>query len=255
MSRPLRPCARQTHRLRAASAVVYDGNVRRSFPRSRRSKSHRDKATGSGCNAVAAGVGLGKISSVGSDEGNLGDTHGNASLVAECDLLGETLGSHRLVAEIEGGWVELHIGSRAYQTHRLRTERGVVGDGQRAWDRTRCRGPEGYGQRATASRVHGRPAVVGLSERSADRDLRNAESAQSGIAERDGLGLTVRENNLSGEREAGRRKSHGGLHSHSGKRNRLRTVGGVIGDGESGGSRAQRCGNELHGGRATGTRC
>jgi len=27
MSRPLRPGTRQTHRLRAASAVVYDGNV------------------------------------------------------------------------------------------------------------------------------------------------------------------------------------------------------------------------------------
>jgi hypothetical protein len=64
----------------------------------------------------------------------LGDIYSDASLVAQSDLLGETLGSHWLVAEFQAGWGKLYVRARAFQANPLWTERSIVRDGERAGD-------------------------------------------------------------------------------------------------------------------------
>ena len=51
---------------------------------------------------------------------NSGDAYGNASLIAQCDPLGEALGAHRMIAKIQPGGSELNVAPNTCQRDLLR---------------------------------------------------------------------------------------------------------------------------------------
>ena len=65
---------------------------------------------------------------------------------------------------------------------------------------------ESHRQRATASWVHSRSAVVGLSEWARGRDVRNVEESESGVWESHRLSFAGGENYLSRKNESSRRQ-------------------------------------------------
>ena len=140
----LRSSAGQAHLLRTAAAIVTNGNRRCAAPGGRRRERNLDKAARPCRYAATTGVSLSKICCAGSRDRNPGDAYGSASLIAQCDPLGETLGAYRLIAEVQAGRTELNVGSNACEGNLLRTGWGVVGDRDGTHQRADGRGLESY---------------------------------------------------------------------------------------------------------------
>src|ERR1035438_6271080 len=89
------------------------------------------------------------------------------------------MGADRLGAKGPTCGTELHIRTGAGKRERLRTTRGVVGHGDRAFQRALGLGLEGYADRAGGRWIQSRAASIRLSEWTGCSDAPNSQNPRS----------------------------------------------------------------------------
>ena len=202
--------ARQRYQLRTPTPVIADRNICRSLPLPRRRKRHFDKAACPGRHASAAVVGLSKIPSIRSHDGDAGagEVHRCVSFVAQSNVLGKARRVDRLISEVQLGRTQLYEGAGARQRNLLGTAGSVVGDGDGSTKSALVSRLEGNVDRAACSGVKNVRAVVCPTELACYSTGGNMQVPKASIRKRDLLSHTGGEDDLCRKSQTRGREGH-----------------------------------------------